>query len=172
VVLAAETVHVVSQRILGRERLHRKLVVQDSDQAQREVLWWNGAEHTLPEGLIDLAFTVGWNTYQGRRSLAMTLVDLRPRSVEEVVAPAPRLELIDWRGKAVDEAILAYLAAEPDGLIWPRLCRLTHRECAPGGSSTSACSSGGFAAPLPCRAGRGNRERIPSTPLFRGSAFV
>lgn len=131
VVLAVEKVHVVSQRILGRERLHRKLVVQDSDQAQREVLWWNGVEHTLPEGLIDLAFTVGWNTYQGRRSLAMTLVDLRPCSVEEEVAPVPRLELIDWRGKTIEEALLAYAVAESEGLIWaevvsvdtPRVCR-------------------------------------------------
>jgi len=98
--------------------LHRKLVIRNAEQVEREVLWWNGVEHALPAGLVDLAFTVGWNTYQGRRNLALTLVDLRSCSMEELPVSVPRIEWMDWRGKSGEEAVAADVAAEPEGLIW------------------------------------------------------
>ncbi len=118
VLLAATHLEMVRHRLMGRERLHRQLMVRATSGAERSVLWWGGAEHALPEGPFDLAFTLGWNTYQGNRELVLTLQALRVHTPVEVI-PAPQVLIEDWRAQAKDPALIeAFLQQEPAGIIW------------------------------------------------------
>ncbi len=118
VVLATLGLTLVRQRFLGRERLHRQLTIRSESGAEREVLWWNGAEYALPDGPFDLAFTLGWQTYQGQREMTLTLVALRLRAPVTVVPP-PQLVIEDWRATATEmDVVTAFLQQEAEGTIW------------------------------------------------------
>ena len=76
---------VVQDRRIGRDGTHRRLLLQDQDERGQEVLWWRSAEAELPNGPVDIAYTLGINEYRGERKLQLTLEALRP--VEESAAP-------------------------------------------------------------------------------------
>ena len=121
VVLAATDVTIESSRLLGREKRHRQIVVSDSSGVNRTALWWNGAEHALPSGQFDLAFTPGWNTYRGQRELSLTVAAIRLPSPAPDTAPraSQEIEIIDWRGDAsVSDPVAAFHRLEPVGHVW------------------------------------------------------
>lgn len=89
-----------SAALIGRTRQHRRLIVQDASGARQTVLWWNGAEHPLPESPFDLAFHLNLSAYQGTPELQLELVDVRrSASAPAIIQPAER-EVIDQRGTA------------------------------------------------------------------------
>ncbi len=119
VTLMAADLTISKHQTIGLEQLHRKLTVTDAAGVTRQVLWWRGAEHRLPSGQVDIAFTIGWNIYQGHREMALTLVDLRERAPVGVTAPpAPTWTVEDWRGMPAGEILRMFAEREPDGLIW------------------------------------------------------
>ncbi len=75
---------VVQDRRIGRDGAHRRLLLQDENERGQEVLWWRSAEAELPNGPVDIAYTLGINEYRGERKLQLTLEALRP--VEEFAA--------------------------------------------------------------------------------------
>ncbi len=118
VLLAAKNLTLAKSRTLGREGLHRKLVVQDATATRRDVLWWSGADHPLPEGTFDLAFSLGWNTYQGQREMALILEALHLHTPVSQ-RPAPQLSIEDWRENlAPQDVIASFRCLEPEGIIW------------------------------------------------------
>ncbi|GAB4527463.1 MAG: single-stranded-DNA-specific exonuclease RecJ [Anaerolineae bacterium] len=118
VLLSATHLELARHRLLGRERLHRHMVVRATSGAERPVLWWNGAEHTLPEGPFDMAFTLDWDTYQGRRELVLTLQALRTQAPLEVTQ-ASHIHIEDWRTQVDNPSVIeAFLQQEPTGIIW------------------------------------------------------
>jgi single-stranded-DNA-specific exonuclease len=49
-----------------------------------DAVWWNGAEHANRlKGTIELAGKLGFNTWQGRRQIRLTLEDARPGTPQE-----------------------------------------------------------------------------------------
>jgi single-stranded-DNA-specific exonuclease len=118
IVLAVEHLKLASHTYLGREQLHRKLTVEAPSGEKRAVLWWNGGTYRLPQEPFDIAFTLGWNTYQGRREMAITLQGIREHApaVPEIAAPTRHIE--DWRNRPANEVLAQFQAAEPDGQIW------------------------------------------------------
>ena len=62
---------------LGREGQHLKLWI-GAGQGSVEVVWWNADRAQPPEGPFDLACAPQINTYQGRRSIQLKLLDWRP----------------------------------------------------------------------------------------------
>ena len=68
---------VASNRIIGRTRAHRRLVVRDGAGRRQEVLWWYSADQDTPEGSFDLAFRLGVNRFRGEESVQLTWVDAR-----------------------------------------------------------------------------------------------
>ncbi|HXD01548.1 MAG TPA: single-stranded-DNA-specific exonuclease RecJ [Verrucomicrobiae bacterium] len=63
---------------MGAEKQHLKLWVTDGA-ATHEAVWWGaGREAALPVGTFDLAFAPQINTFNGRRSVQLKVLDWRP----------------------------------------------------------------------------------------------
>ncbi len=104
---------------IGRENLHRRLTVTDGNGTIRQVLWWDGMEHPVPDGAFDLAFHLGWNTYQGRREMALTFVDFRDITPPDTaLAQRPAREIVDWRAESLEQALEMFVNREPEGQVW------------------------------------------------------
>jgi single-stranded-DNA-specific exonuclease len=64
-------------RRMGKEQQHAKLSVTDGN-ASAEAVCWNTTEKDLPEGRFDLAVEPSINTWRGKRSLQLKILDWRP----------------------------------------------------------------------------------------------
>ncbi len=118
VVLAATDLALMRHRVIGLERRHRRLTVRSEPGVERTVLWWNGAEHPLPDGTFDLAFTLQQRMFQGEQELVLILEGLRLREPVQVNA-APQQTITDWRTRTTEnDAVEAFRQQEPGGLIW------------------------------------------------------
>ncbi len=82
-VLASLGLRVAARRPLGAGDRHCRLVLADAHQACREVLWWNCDPGALPEGRVDVAFTLSSNEWQGSTRLRLTLEGIRPHAVSQ-----------------------------------------------------------------------------------------
>lgn len=97
ILLATEELTLKSASLVGRSREHRRLIVEDAAGNRRNVLWWNSADHPLPEGLFDLAYQLEISTYQGSTELQLMLVDTRRSASAPIEVERPRREVIDQR---------------------------------------------------------------------------
>ena len=64
-------------RWMGKEKQHAKLNVTDGHTSV-DAVFWNAAQKTLPEGRFDLAAAPDINTWNGRRSIQLKILDWRP----------------------------------------------------------------------------------------------
>jgi single-stranded-DNA-specific exonuclease len=97
ILLATEELTLKSAAMVGRAREHRRLIVEDAAGNRRNVLWWNSAEQSLPEGLFDLAYQLEISTYQGDTELQLTLVDTRRSASAPIEVERSQREVIDQR---------------------------------------------------------------------------
>jgi single-stranded-DNA-specific exonuclease len=61
---------------MGKSRQHVKLWVTDG-RTTHECVWWNAGEGSLPVGQFDLAFAPQLNTYNGRTTVQLKVLDWR-----------------------------------------------------------------------------------------------
>jgi single-stranded-DNA-specific exonuclease len=80
---------------LGRNELHKKLIVRSEQGETREVLWWNARDQNMPQGKFDLAYYLRLNRYQGRESVVLEWIDAR-EALSPVSAPALPLFSTDY----------------------------------------------------------------------------
>ena len=118
-VLAAEGLTIKSSAYLDRARQHRRLTIDDANGVRNSVIWWNSANDTSPEHVIDLAFEVQISTFHGPEELQLVLVDHRP----SVTAPPPEIRpartVIDYRDATRPAARLDELRTDyPDAVVW------------------------------------------------------
>ena len=100
-----------SRSVIGRERVHLRLVIADASGNTQEAVWWRAGDQPLPEGRFDLAYRLGLNDYQGRKTVQLTWLDYQ--RVEEPAGAADRrrrLEVNDYRRSSEPRG-------EPDPLI-------------------------------------------------------
>ena len=69
---------VVQDRRIGREGVHRRLLLQDGEERKQTVLWWRSADLELPSSPVDIAYTLSVNEYGGERTPQLTLEAIRP----------------------------------------------------------------------------------------------
>ncbi|MDK2981482.1 MAG: single-stranded-DNA-specific exonuclease [Chloroflexota bacterium] len=119
-VLVSRNLTVENNYPLGRNELHRKLIVRDEQGERREVLWWNARDQALPQGKLDLAYYLRLNRYQGQESVVLEWIDAR-----EALSPAaaPKLPLFtaayeDWRQAEKLPARLQALSAQDTVLFF------------------------------------------------------
>ena len=130
-ILAARDLTLASNALIGRTREHRRLVVRDGEGREQTVLWWRSADQSAPEGMFDLAFTVGINRFRGEESVQLTWVDTRVTARPAVeVSVRPAIAVRDVRREALRlssgrERALSVLAAaglqvgaQQDVLVW------------------------------------------------------
>ena len=64
-------------RWMGSEKQHAKLIVADGA-GSAEVVWWNAAGKKRPSGRFDLAVQPAINSWRGRRSVQLKMLDWQP----------------------------------------------------------------------------------------------
>jgi single-stranded-DNA-specific exonuclease len=119
-VLATPNLKIASQTVIGRAREHLRLVVEDQTGETLEVLWWYGADETLPQGNFDLAYRVRTNTFRGERRIQAEWVDYDPikEPTAEVAPEAPQVEVVDYRGEKHPLPLLENLQAEESIILF------------------------------------------------------
>ena len=128
-------VEVETDQLLGKEKVHRKLLVGDGSGRSVEVLWWNGADEPLPEGVLDLVVRMRPGFFRGERQLTVTLQDFAPAGQatasdaraagSRAAGPAGLADLIDCRSEADPDACLGHLGTEePEAQVWSEAIRL------------------------------------------------
>ena len=64
-------------RWMGKEQQHAKFSVTDGN-VSAETVFWNAAERDLPAGRFDLAVQPSINSWRGRHSIQLKILDWRP----------------------------------------------------------------------------------------------
>ena len=120
VTLVSHGVTVQTSRLIGRNRRHRRLGLVDAQGTPRVAVWWGGADAELPEGVLDVAYTLGQNEYRGEVTLQLSMQAVRLQAPAVVAAaPPPPITVIDLR--AADDALAAVreLLTGPDSWqVW------------------------------------------------------
>jgi len=118
VTLASQRLELTSERTMGRDNAHRRLTVRDEAGRTHDVIWWRGAEHALPAGQFDLAYTLKASDYRGEMGLQIEYV--AHRVVAPPIAPlvTPAIQVIDHRNAPDPLRLLTELGAGGDVLVW------------------------------------------------------
>ena len=69
ITLAVQNIKIAKKQIIGKRKDHLMLQVADQNGFLQKVLYWQGADSDLPEGLFDLAYTIRKTTFQGQPEL-------------------------------------------------------------------------------------------------------
>lgn len=113
-------VTLLDHELIGRDQLHRKLLIRDQDGTKQTILWWKSADLDLPQGQFDLAYTLSDSTFRGDRQLQLTLLDTR-EIVSAQPAPIPETKRIwfDHRSSNHPSRILEDILSRENNLqIW------------------------------------------------------
>jgi single-stranded-DNA-specific exonuclease len=118
--LASRGVRIQSKTPIGRNQEHLKLNVSDENGNSRTVLWWNGAEEkdSLPEGRVDLAYSLRASDWRGTPQVQMEFVDFRMLTGQPVEVKGNQLEVIDYRNEDDLPQILANLREQSSIMVW------------------------------------------------------
>ncbi|MAU10388.1 MAG: single-stranded-DNA-specific exonuclease RecJ [Anaerolineaceae bacterium] len=116
-VLATRDVHIKSRRNLGRRGDHIELKLADADGNEQRVVWWFGDMESLPQGRFDIAYTLRANAFNGKREALVEWLDARPITEGITLETGPRYEVVDYRGKAVEDSLLADLRQQFPGAL-------------------------------------------------------
>lgn len=117
--LACRNLTIARQRTFGRNGEHREVTVQDEPGTTRRLTWWRGAEQEPPAGPFDLVCTLKSTDYVGRPNLEIEWIDARLEvSAIGIAAPAPEIEVVDWRNVADARSRVVALATRGDVQVW------------------------------------------------------
>lgn len=109
---------VAEDRRMGRDGTHRRLVLQDEKENKQPLVWFNGADEPLPEGPLDIAYTLNINEYKGERNPQLMYKAIRAAEADGLtVLPERlpvRLPIHDLRGQSVELSALP----SPDAAFW------------------------------------------------------
>ena len=113
---------VAEDRRMGRDGTHRRLVLQDEKENKQPLVWFNGADEQLPEGPLDIAYTLNINEYKGERTVQLMYRAIRAAEADDLtVVPARQsagqpahLPIHDLRRESLDRAELP----SPDAAFW------------------------------------------------------
>jgi single-stranded-DNA-specific exonuclease len=101
-VFVSEKMKVKKHSEVGRGDEHIILTLEDENGVDHKVVWWNGSEKyrqsQLIDEMFDLAYSVRFSTYRGRRDIQIELVDYRIHEDYEAARPKElKIEVIDYR---------------------------------------------------------------------------
>jgi single-stranded-DNA-specific exonuclease len=119
VVLASRHVKILKSSVIGKNKEHLKISVQDSSGASRELIWWQGEEAFLPDDEFDLAYSVRTHDFQGRRTAQLEWLDWRESTREEISITTTSSQIFDCRTFSLNQ-IQGKLASIQDknSIIW------------------------------------------------------
>ena len=118
--LMCSNLRVLGEVIIGKDKAHRKLVVQDEDNHRKEVLWWNSVDETIPAEVVDIVIRARPGYFRGERQQSLTLQDIRVSGVRiEAKLPERQVKIVDYRYLDDPERSLQELVrSHPDLQVW------------------------------------------------------
>ena len=113
-------VELVNDKIIGKDKNHRKLTVADSAGTIQDILWWNSAGIELPESTFDIAYSLALSKYNNQSQPQLTLQYFRnSEDTPILVKDKKELELLDFRGLNDPLTELSRLVDKyPSAVIW------------------------------------------------------
>jgi hypothetical protein len=105
---------------IGKSKEHRKIVVKDQQGNSKNILWWNCADSSVPDGLFDLAYYVRRDDYHSKDEVMLEWVDFREieTSTVELRPEIKKFNIHDFRKASNQEEVLEKLANTPDVQLW------------------------------------------------------
>ncbi len=118
--LATRALNLLSTSTIGRNQEHLKLKVTDLAGNTQTVLWWNGAEEkeNLPQGRIDLAYSLRASDWRGSPQVQMEFIDFRQLDTERVEVISRKREVVDFRNANDLEEVLSTIQSHPSTMLW------------------------------------------------------
>jgi single-stranded-DNA-specific exonuclease len=119
-VLVSHNLSVESSVELGKDKLHRKLILQDKNGETREALWWNSSEQPQPKEQFDLAYYLRLNEYKGQRQVVLEWIDWQEHQPAAVTLETPLYthDIQDQRLSPRPMEMLENLAGQSDVCFW------------------------------------------------------
>jgi len=116
---AARSVTLKTDKIIGKNKNHRKITLADSTKTKQDFLWWNSADITLPKNPFDIAFSLELSSYRGQEQIQATLQHFKESKGNAVQIKHHSLpELIDYRDCLDPEAMLSQIDKTGDVIFW------------------------------------------------------
>ena len=119
-VLVSRNLSVENKVDLGKDKLHRKLILQDAEGEIREALWWNANGQPVPQEGFDLAYYLRLNEYKGQRQVVLEWIDWQEHQPAAITLETPLFthDIQDQRLSPQPMEILESLASQPDVCFW------------------------------------------------------
>lgn len=110
---------------VGRNGEHLQILVEDEQENEIKVIWWQGAGWPTPEPVesgyrFDLAYSVRTSNYKGQEDVQVEWVDFRPSRETPVIVNEdwPPIQVVDFRGISNPIKCLHGLVEKGDLQIW------------------------------------------------------
>lgn len=118
--LVTQKVEITSESLIGKTIEHRRLELKDQQGGQSSALWWNSADASLPEGLFDVAYRAGRDTYKGGSGVILEWVDFKPVAVDRIdlKQTTSRYQIYDHRMDYDPLSILDPLQNDGQTIFW------------------------------------------------------
>jgi single-stranded-DNA-specific exonuclease len=124
IVLATRQVAIEHERTFGRKGEHREVTLSDRTGRAQRLIWWRGAETDLPDGPLDVAYSIKTTSFRGDLSLSLEWIDFRPAEAPaiEVAAPIVLIEIVDWRAQPPEQIDLEQIRSQQNAastlVVW------------------------------------------------------
>lgn len=107
---------------VGKNGDHLLITVQDNHGNEQTVIWWQADEDSLPEGPMDLAFTLHASNFRGQETIQLEYIDSRPAQSDLGITPQTIVKeptILDFRATPLPSISLKKVHKEySDLLIW------------------------------------------------------
>jgi single-stranded-DNA-specific exonuclease len=117
---ASRGVKLITDKIIGKDKNHRKLTLEDSSGTRQDVLWWNSAGIDLPDSVFDIAYSLALSNYNRQHQPQLTLQHFRNSEETPILVKATNeIEILDFRKQTDPLTELGRLIDEnPASIIW------------------------------------------------------
>lgn len=93
----------LQKKLMGSNKNHLKLVVEDSQHNTYDCIWWSKGDISLVSGdRLDIAFCPQLNTFNGSTTIQLILQDIHAENLqdeEEILQPKSEIKIYDHRKK-------------------------------------------------------------------------
>ncbi|MCD4803437.1 MAG: single-stranded-DNA-specific exonuclease RecJ [Anaerolineales bacterium] len=117
---ASRGVKLITDKIIGKDRNHRKLTLEDSAGTKQDVLWWNSVGIDLPESVFDIAYSLVLSNYNRKSQPQLTLQHFRnSKDTPILLKDSKEIKILDFRKQTDPLTELGRLVIEnPSSIIW------------------------------------------------------
>ncbi|MEJ2447764.1 MAG: single-stranded-DNA-specific exonuclease RecJ [Anaerolineales bacterium] len=111
-----------AERIIGKNKNHRKITLTDPSGTDLDFLWWNSAQYSLPSEPIDAAYSLDLTTFRDQLQIQATIQHIRHSSDEPVYLKSPKkINFQDFRQSQSPMLDLESVISSGNVQVWAEL---------------------------------------------------